>query len=965
MTLNGWQDRLLAHFKDLRATILFQGTERPLFALEHGLNEEEFQELVEQLKEHVSATGPAEHHWLAWVVYAAEIGYTFAGDQYWQTFAAALPGWNRDDDRDFIKSSYLRFKREFRAAEPSGAWAKNFTIICWPIANAILPKDLQRHLAGVLFEISHLFSPALLGDPRALGALIEAHSEWTNSRFRLFAQQHALLGRIAAALLHSEFTSDLQLISPGTLTRITQDLQREQRSRDWLRDAKQRAAHTISLSGLQADSGDSIIRAQSPRFQQRPAGSDIRREKAQFTVRKRQEGVWALYVILPNFGALTQDKPQFQRVISTQRCFITGGYKAFFPARDLLYGEPEVELRELPSPAVPFLKFEDSVAGLSEFMEKTCGLPTFSTMLFRIRGDGAAAFVASQTLKTGRQYLIISTNELRSPGLQGSQLVSTTCNGLHALWLDVPEATTLLYREGLAGLNLGIANGLEVRPVGFPATVWNGDGLSSWREDDPKLLCIKSDLDIDGLVLNLVGAGEQSPLNIEVLGHEPTFVDLGLLLPGSYILHVIASVRSSTSLITGQLAVEITPTVSTLHIADRGQAFTVLTDPRLPTLEQMWSGQASLDIYGPEGELITCRLDFFSDSNGSHCAWQWVGPPIRLPISNEHWIEYLNKAKSSHAMRAAYDEAGSCTLTFRSLALGEHSLQCEREFIPFRWKVKRTQGSYHLCLIQNDSTEALTAFRYAFDTPHKSQQLHIGKDSSVLVSNDGGLYEAVLDGNSTAMVLPPYQINSFADLRPRIPNIAIVNCAEDLLKLMGAIKQWTEARFAGDVISTIRRDTALAALEDAFVASVCGKAWQFTEKTVRVSARSLSALTNQVIPGNDDGFDQLVFEARYRLVEATPAETATLLLALCARVSYELSHMSASAQQNAEQYIAVLLPLLKLNKAISENLPFPSRECAEFALRNGILMRLIRFATFCKGTSVDVEPLVVAEVGAQ
>ena len=71
------------------------------------------------------------------------------------------------------------------------AWAKNFTIICWPIANAILPKDLQRHLAGVLFEISHLFSPAILSDPLALGALIEAHSEWTNSRFRQFAQQHA------------------------------------------------------------------------------------------------------------------------------------------------------------------------------------------------------------------------------------------------------------------------------------------------------------------------------------------------------------------------------------------------------------------------------------------------------------------------------------------------------------------------------------------------------------------------------------------------------------------------------------------------------------------------------------------------------------------------------------------------------------------------------------------------------
>ena len=67
--------------------------------------------------------------------------------------------------------------------------------------------------------------------------------------------------------------------------------------------------------------------------------------------------------------------------------------------------------------------------------------------------------------------------------------------------------------------------------------MWNGDGLNSWREDDPKLLCIKSDLDIDGLLLNLVGPIQQLPLNIEVPSHQPTFVDLGSLPVGSYLLH--------------------------------------------------------------------------------------------------------------------------------------------------------------------------------------------------------------------------------------------------------------------------------------------------------------------------------------------------------------------------------------------------------------------------------------------
>ena len=335
--------------------------------------------------------------------------------------------------------------------------------------------------------------------------LYEAHSDSTSSRFRQFAGQHALVGRIASALLQSESTSDLRLISPAILARITLDLQREQRSRDRLRDAKQRAADSISLSGLQTTSVENATRDGTPRVQQSPGTSERKQEKVKLTVRKKRDGVWSLYAVLPNFGLLTQDKPHFQRVVSTQRCFITGGYKAFFPARDLLYGEPEVELRELPSLGVPFLKFEDSVPGLTEFMESVSQLPPFNTMLFRIRDDGSTIPVASRTLRPGRDYLMISTGQLPLYGLQGSQTVSMTCQGLYALLLSVPEATTPLYKEGLARLNLSVANGLEVRPVGFPATAWNGDGLSSWRHDDPKLLCIKADLDIDGLVLNLVG----------------------------------------------------------------------------------------------------------------------------------------------------------------------------------------------------------------------------------------------------------------------------------------------------------------------------------------------------------------------------------------------------------------------------------------------------------------------------
>ena len=47
----------------------------------------------------------------------------------------------------------------------------------------------------------------------------------------------------------------------------------------------------------------------------------------------------------------------------------------------------------------------------------------------------------------------------------------------------------------------------------------------------------------------------------------------------------------------------------------------------------------------------------------------------------------------------------------------------------------------------------------------------------------------------------------------------------------------------------------------------------------------------------------MVFDSRYQLVEVTPAETAALLLKMSTRVSYELSHMSAAAEEKARQFV--------------------------------------------------------------
>src|SRR5439155_7076167 len=199
MTLNDWQAKLDGHFTALKGQRALSG--HPTFALEHGLNAAELDNLTQAIHFHASQTGPSDRHWLAWVVYATEVGYDFSGDEYWQTFSDRTPGWLKHGDRDWIRDAFRKFHKSLGGAKPYGPWAQHFNIICWPITHAIIPKDLQRQLAEVLYEIRNYFDAELLSSPERLGERIEAYSWRARSRFQELAEQHLLVGQIAASLL--------------------------------------------------------------------------------------------------------------------------------------------------------------------------------------------------------------------------------------------------------------------------------------------------------------------------------------------------------------------------------------------------------------------------------------------------------------------------------------------------------------------------------------------------------------------------------------------------------------------------------------------------------------------------------------------------------------------------------------------------------------------------------------------
>jgi len=194
MNLGDWQRLLEDHYKDLSAKRRREAPDRRVFSLEHGLNANEIQDLSAAIRAHIAEGAPLRKHALPWIVYAAEIGYRYSGDQYWQTFEEETPYWTTYGDRYWIRNCYLWFQKEFFGVVPRGAWASHFSIICWPITNAILPKDLQKQLARILYDLRDSFSAEVLETPSIPGDLIAARSWSATSRFQNFAQDTELVG---------------------------------------------------------------------------------------------------------------------------------------------------------------------------------------------------------------------------------------------------------------------------------------------------------------------------------------------------------------------------------------------------------------------------------------------------------------------------------------------------------------------------------------------------------------------------------------------------------------------------------------------------------------------------------------------------------------------------------------------------------------------------------------------------
>ena len=410
----------------------------------------------------------------------------------------------------------------------------------------------------MLYELRGSFTPQLLHNPELLGQRIEGAASNSGARFREFAENHVLVGQIATALLLSEEDKEKALILPSTLDRIAADLDKNQRSKDWLGDARRRADQ-IRIRGLSRSTEDDRTELVSA------TGSiltPLQKEilelglEPKLFLRRTGPDTWTVQLELPDLTSLIQRFPGVRAVVAGQRCTIAGTKGTPLPRGALLYGRQVVALTRWPSSGELLINFEGLDPDLKYLLTMECLLRPGPRWLFKVSSDGAmAAHVKTGIVQPGCSYILISRNasDLAAPTLHCATAI-VSCEGISAMRLDVPDVLSKIYADELRDLSLATASEVQVAPVGLPAARWDDSGTAEWLSTDQPIIKISADFEVQGVLLNLVGP---SPAKLELDGVTtwPLLIDLGELNSGVYNLHVVVVRPGHSNPIFGRSAV--------------------------------------------------------------------------------------------------------------------------------------------------------------------------------------------------------------------------------------------------------------------------------------------------------------------------------------------------------------------------------------------------------------------------
>ena len=814
--LRQFHTTLDAHFQNLHESRSKLEPAAPVFALEHELGEADLLLLFSAVRA-VIAQGLQSRHrqlWLPFVVYAAEEAYDYVGDEYWRSFEHATPGW-RIDQRPWLKQQFLKFATEYGGAVPTGAFAKNFTIIAWPITHAVLPTYLQRYLAQLLHEFRRGLSTSLLGDPHKLGMRLAVRAQGYTERFRIFCQNTALLGQIAAALLSGDNEESPYLVT-STLHRLVEGLSRERQSRQWLESARQ-AASRVRSSGFE---GSKPTRPEpTAKHERLPSASD-----PNFFLRYL-DGAWNAYAELPDLTSLSERLPQVYDELRTLRARVTGARRPV-PTSALIRGGQEVHFESWPDPSKPFVQLERGTDPVNALLADQCSMTAGPWWLYRCHGTGLAIEVKRRFVRPGHHYILVGEKELPALEPSWSAPVPIHASGVAAYRLDVPEHLTDVDAALLVAHGMSVLSSVAIRPVGIVASSWDGEGAAEWLAAEVAIIGIRSELlpvrcriAVDDDLYCTDWPARQTELVLALDG----------LDVGAHAVTVTLVGPRDQQLLEGSLIVAIRDPQVRPENATVGEGIRMLASPARPTLTELWDGHASVTVNGPMG--VTAELIVTLRSTEG-TGLSLIRRRINLPVDEEAWAKYARSIRADRSFMESYDGAESCEITVSRDGIGFASLTCERGFQPLRWRfTKNHDGSVTANLHDHTDGGETRVDLFAVEAPLTAIS-HV-PDASIALPPRGGLLRAVSE-DAEAVVIAPTNANVvFALGQAHVTASYSEKSAREVIRLAEAHRLWSSAELPADPFARHQQHIVLEAIARAVTIMICGFRWAQLERTLQ------------------------------------------------------------------------------------------------------------------------------------
>ena len=811
--LQHFHELLRVQFSDLRDARAALDRVSPVFALEHDLSKDDLERLKLAVREAIKNNHITRYHrtWLPFVVYAAEMGYGYVGDEYWTTFSSLTPRWT-SQERSTIRAWFVRFHDQFGGARPTGAWANQFTIIAWPITHAVLPVDLQRQLAELLYHFRTGLTTALLNDPDELGIRLAARSGWFSSRFRNFCQNPQLLGQVAAALLSGADGGSPYLVK-STLARLIAGLSHERQARQWLTSA-QRAANRVRASGFsRSPSAGSHSTASTARL---PRATDPR------LFLRRLDGAWFAYAELPDMTPLSERLPHVYDELRTKRARVNGGRRPV-PTGGLVYGGQEVRFETWPDLTKPFVQLERGTDAINALIADQAVMSGGPWWLFRQQTSGPAIEVKGRFLRPGVQYILIGIGDREPPSVPWCTPTTLAVSGARAWRLNVPDPLPDEDAQALVAQGLSSLATVAIRPVGLVASAWDGEGAVESLAGEPAIIGIRAEVAPERCLVTIDGTPHFLPWPD---GQADLILSLASLDVGSHTVAATLIGADNGVLTRGDLVITIRDPQVRPENATVGEGIRLLASPARPTLSELWDERATVTVHGPpetNAEMIVTLLDEDRLELGA------TRRKVTLPIEEDEWASLARGIRLENAFKAHYDDAQWCTVTVRRDGIGVASLSCEREFQPLRWRFRREHDRSYVARLHDQTDGDQTTVEF-FDVEQPLAAVRHRQGVDIALPVRGGLLRATAGGITTAALAPtqPNEVFALGSVSPHVPFGD--RSTAGIMRLADAHWLWMSADLPADPFAVSQQQMALSAITRAVSMLLTGSHWAAIER---------------------------------------------------------------------------------------------------------------------------------------